>query len=155
MAMNLGERTDCAHCGSVLLVCQNPDCRAPFPRQLEEADLRWGLRRFCSAACAQKMRQKLRFADRVLGVKPCPECKADFVQHRTESPASFEKRKFCSQDCASASRRSGSVSRRQERVERAVQRELPAPAAEPVPEPATEPIVQIPQREVWRPAAWR
>lgn len=160
MATNLGERTGCAHCGSVLLVCQNPDCRRPFPRRPDEPEQRWRTRQYCSAPCAQKMRQKVRFAGSEPATKVCEQCGGPAVQRKGESPASFEARKYCSVLCSQQARRSAGQERaaqaEQRRAARAHER-----AARPEPEPERKLVHDIPivhpqpSPDVWRPAAWR
>jgi len=129
--------------------------------------VKWGARRFCSTACAQAMRQKIRFSDTEPARKVCQHCGNDCVQNATESPATFERRKYCSRECGYAARRKASEANKAEAEERrALRRERQrqeslerlervkvarealirkVPAVNPPPPPA----------DVWRPAAWR
>lgn len=164
MAANLGERTTCTCCGSTLLVCGN--CGKASPRGETEAMVKWGARRFCSIACAQAMRQKIRFSDTEPARKPCQHCGKDCVQNTTESPATFERRKYCSRECGYAARRKVSGTRKAEAEQRrALQRETRrqdelkhAKAAQEALEALARrmPVVTPPPpADVWRPAAWR
>lgn len=160
MAMNIGERTACTSCGSVLLVCQNPECRKPFPRKKDEPEAHWGTRRFCSIPCAQATRQKIRFDGYAPATKPCEQCGGECVQRKGESPMTFEKRRFCSTDCTTAFRRAGAKQREAEAAERrAVRLERKAkPKPKPEPKPAVRYIPPAPPRPevpTWRPGLWR
>lgn len=175
MAANLGERTTCTCCGSVLLICQNPDCRKPFPRGANEQPLKWGTRQYCSPQCAQVLRQQLRFdGPKVLAVKKCEHCGKEAVQRQSESPDTFARRKFCSRECGYESRRVASQARdaevQEQRVLRqearkAKERERAEARAETVreavkPKPLIRKVAPVappaaPAPGVWRPAAWR
>jgi hypothetical protein len=177
MAKNLGPRTSCAHCGSVLMICQNPACAKAFPRRDDESDARWGARQYCTPLCANKMRQKLIHGDRVAARKPCGRegCEEEAVQRPTESPASFEARKYHDARCSQLARRQGVLSQKEQRVvnrenrderwaaaaaARKLKREqAAAEAAERMARPLIRPDVKPqaiePRKDVWRPAAWQ
>jgi hypothetical protein len=126
--------------------------------------IKWGARRFCSPACAQAMRQKIRFSDTEPARKACEHCGNDCVQNKTESPASFERRKYCSRECGYAARRTAGDTRKAEAEERrALRRERKREADEKVAKAAKEALIRRvpvvnptpPPADVWRPAAWR
>ncbi len=169
MAPSLGPHTLCECCGSILLICQNQECGKPFPRPYEAGQIsKWGKRSYCSPACAQKNRQVVRFADRVLEVKPCAYagCTSQCVQKPGEG-ARWEVRKYCSPRCHQLDRRKGAESTREKKARRKAERAAagippkrvaqPKPKPQPAPAPV-QPPVQLPPtppQELWRPAAWR
>lgn len=163
MAANLGERTTCTCCGSILIICQT--CRTPFARGEAEPPAKWGKRRFCSERCAQEIRQKIRFEGEGPATKTCEHCGGTAVQRPTESPATFVTRKFCSRECGNAARRAASAARSAvEEAERARKRAARKAATLENAKKVQErhlirpvPIVQplAPAADVWRPSAWR
>lgn len=163
MAATLGERTTCTCCGSTLLICANPACGKTAPRGEDEPMIKWGKRRFCSAPCAQAMRQKIRFVQNEPARKTCQHCGQDCVQNKTETPASFEKRKYCSRDCGYAARRAAAGTRKAEAEERRVLRQerkrtadlKRAKAAQEALTNKKPMVMPPPPADVWRPAAWR
>lgn len=160
--------TTCTSCGTILPVCQHPECGKPIPRNAHESAAAWGKRQYCSMEHANAVRQLAIHGPFKAAVKPCGNrgCETQCVQRKNESPASFEKRLYCSQSCASAARRHGPLSDRQRRALRKEER-----AANPPPVKSTKhldvepeikplirdvPVVKVePAKDVWRPAAWR
>lgn len=164
MAGNIGERTTCTCCGSVLLICANPTCRKTSPRGPREPQTKWGTRMYCSTDCAQYMRQKVRFDGVDPARKTCEQCGKDCVQRPNESPRSFEKRKFCSRECGYDNRRNNATTAKAEAAERRLLRqqrkqEDDKKRAQAAQEALIRKVAVVqpppPPADVWRPAAWR
>jgi hypothetical protein len=138
---------------------------------VHEDETSWGSRRYCSKECAAAERQLNRFKDRVIAEKPCSRSGCDKMakQRRNESPSSFVLRKYCSPECSTMDRRHPDSYLEKRREARQRQRdearqpvkiteqkvEEVKPLIRPDWKPPVNVVVDEPERQVWRPAAWR